>query len=401
MRMPSRPAGSLRYDQIAWHALRLYDARHGIGRVMQGLAPALVALETGMLDRSPEDSEANPWEFVSPWIVYGPLVIFWIMMGLRYRDFAIATLANPHIPTGGLCGESKSGILARLRAPQSFWIAPWQAFMTGEGSMRHATDALERLDLSFPVVLKPDIGCKGAGVRLIRTMDRLEETLALYPDDIPVMIQKFIPYECEAGIFYSRLPTESEGQILSMTFKSSPFVTGDGVSTLHELILGHPRAGKLPHIYLPRVKGRLDDIPPRGEVVPLVFTGNHSKGSLFRDATHLVTPALTRRIDSILRALPDFHHGRVDLRFASIETLREGRGFQIIEVNGIGSEPIQMWAPEVTLVSIWCTQFRFYGRAFKIGALMRQRGFRSKGAFDMLRQWRRQSALIARYPSSD
>ncbi|WP_245949136.1 ATP-grasp domain-containing protein [Gluconacetobacter liquefaciens] len=366
-----------------------------------GLLPAMTTLDAGTLDPCQEDSTAAPWEYVASWIIYGPLVTFWIAMGLRYRDFAIATLANPHIPTGGLCGESKSGILSQFPTSESTWVAPWQVFTTGQDSMRRAADAMERLDLSFPVVLKPDIGCKGAGVRLIRTQDRLSETLALYPDNIPVMIQHFIPYEGEAGIFYSRLPNEDIGQILSMTFKSSPFVVGNGVSTLHELILDHPRAGTVPHVYLPRLTGRLDEVPSPGEVVSLVFTGNHSKGSLFRDATHLITPALTKRIDAILRRLPDSHHGRVDLRFASVEALREGRQFQIIEVNGIDSEPIHMWASGTTLASIWRTQFRFYGRAFRIGALMRQRGFRSKGAFDMLRQWRRQSALIARYPSSD
>lgn len=368
---------------------------------MAGLLPTIAAQDAGTLDPCQADSRAAPWEYVSPWIIYGPLVIFWIAMGMRYRDFAIATLANPHIPTGGLCGESKSGILSQFPISESIWVAPWQVFTTGKDSVRRAADAMEQLDLSFPVVLKPDIGCKGAGVRLIRTQERLIETLALYPDNIPIMIQHFIPYEGEAGIFYSRLPTESVGRILSMTFKSSPFVVGNGVSTLHDLVLDHPRAGTVPHLYLPRLAGRLAEIPSRGEVVPLVFTGNHSKGSLFHDATHLITPALTKRIDTILRGLPDFHHGRVDVRFASVKALRKGRQFQIIEVNGIGSEPIHMWAPGTTLASIWRMQFRFYGRAFRIGALMRQRGFRSKGAFDMLRQWRRQSALIARYPSSD
>ncbi|MBB2205822.1 D-alanine--D-alanine ligase [Gluconacetobacter takamatsuzukensis] len=342
----------------------------------------------------------SPNEFLSPWIVYGPLVLFWILLGLRYRDFAAATLANPHIPAGGLCGESKGDILDQVGPAARAWIAPWQVFATGQGSDHRALAAMDRLGLNFPVVLKPDIGCKGAGVRLIDGPNALRATLDLYPARIAVMVQHFIPYEDEAGIFYSRMPGEARGRILSMTFKSAPAVTGDGISTLRALVLAHPRAGKVPHIYLPRLAARLDEVPETGRRIPLVFTGNHSKGSSFRDATHLVTPALTRRIDAILRTMPDFHHGRVDLRFASVSSLREGRAFQIIEINGIGSEPIHMWAPGTTLADMYRIQFRFYGRAFRIGNRMKRRGHRSRGAFDMLRLWRRQSALIALYPPS-
>lgn len=350
------------------------------------------------VDRAVDD--ISPYEFLSPWIIYGPLVIVWILLGLRYRDFAVATLANPNIPAGGLCGESKGDILDQVGPAARAWIAPWQVFTTGRDSALRAHEAMERLGLTFPVVLKPDIGCKGAGVRLLDGPEALSETLALYPDNVAVMIQHFIPYGEEAGIFYSRLPGEETGRILSMTFKTSPSVIGDGVSTLRDLVLAHPRAGKAPQVYLPRLAARLDHIPAAGERIPLVFTGNHSKGSAFRDASHLITRALTHRINAILRTMPDFHHGRVDLRFASVAALREGRGFQIIEINGIGAEPIHMWAPGTTLADIYRIQFRFYGRAFQIGALMRRRGHRSNGAFDMLRLWRQQSALIASYPPS-
>ncbi|WP_246395630.1 D-alanine--D-alanine ligase [Gluconacetobacter tumulisoli] len=366
---------------------------------MDGLASAPLPSETGMRDQVDRDIDGlSPYEFLSPWIIYGPLVIVWILLGLRYRDFAVATLANPHIPAGGLCGESKGDILDQVGRDARAWIAPWHVFTSGNGSDIRAREAMDRLGLTFPVVVKPDIGCKGAGVRRLDGPESLRETLGLYPDNVAVMIQHFIPHVGEAGIFYSRIPGEATGRILSMTFKTSPSVVGDGLSTLRELVLAHPRTGRVPHVYLPRLAAQLDHVPEAGRRIPLVFTGNHSKGSAFRDASHLVTPELTRRIDAILRSMPDFHHGRVDLRFASVAALREGHGFQIIEINGIGSEPIHMWAPGTALADIYRIQFRFYGRAFRIGDLMRRRGHRSSGAFHMLRLWRRQSALIASYP---
>ncbi|AOX20022.1 hypothetical protein [Kozakia baliensis] len=339
-------------------------------------------------------------EFLSDWIIYGPVVLFWIVYGLWYRDFAVATLANPRITTGGLCNESKSHILAQAgRAAQEF-IAPWRLIQAGKSGTDQACAMIEKGDFIFPLVLKPDVGCKGVGVRLIDTKDELLENINSYEEGTPLIIQEFIEHEGEAGIFYSRLPHSDQGEILSMTFKASPTVIGDGVSTLNELLLAHPRAGKIPHVYTPRLKKRLATVPVKGEIVPLVFTGNHSKGSVFQDATHLVTPTLLRKIDDIMKAFPDFHHGRLDLRFSSLGKLQQGEDFSILEVNGIGSEPIHMWSAGTSLWNMYKIQFRFYGRAFQIGNLIRrQRRYKSAGAFDMLREWRQQTARIKTYPA--
>jgi len=70
--------------------------------------------------------------------------------------------------------------------------------------------------------------------------------------------------EGEAGVFYVREPHEAHGRILSLTLKYFPYVLGDGTSTLQQLILRDPRAGKLANIYLPRFEGRLMQVPALG-----------------------------------------------------------------------------------------------------------------------------------------
>ncbi|MFT9216834.1 MAG: D-alanine--D-alanine ligase, partial [Acetobacter malorum] len=56
-------------------------------------------------------SPLSSFEFWPGWAFYTPVVIYWILLGIRYGDFSTPTAANPRIETGGLCGESKSGIL--------------------------------------------------------------------------------------------------------------------------------------------------------------------------------------------------------------------------------------------------------------------------------------------------
>ncbi len=133
----------------------------------------------------------------------------------------------------------------------------------------------------------------------------------------------------------------------------------------------------------------------------LLLVGNHCKGSIFRDGREEITPALTRRIEAIARALPDFHFGRVDVRFSSLAALRRGEGFTVIEINGVGSEATHVWDPRTRIWDAWAAQLFHYGRAFAIGHALRARGHRPSGIGAMWRYWQRQRRLMAAYPAYD
>ncbi len=150
-----------------------------------------------------------------------------------------------------------------------------------------------------------------------------------------------------------------------------------------------------------RLADRLDSVPPRGETVQLVFVGNHCKGAIFEDGASLVTPALTKAIDRLVRAIPEFHFGRIDVRFTSTTALRRGTGFRVIEINGAGSEPTHIWDSRTRLLDAWRSQFFHYAQAFRIGAANRRRGFSTSGLRTMYRDWKNQRRLMAIYPMND
>ncbi len=216
-----------------------------------------------------------------------------------------------------------------------------------------------------------------------------------------MILQQFVPYEGEAGLFYVRLPGESAGRVTSLTLKSAPVVVGDGRSTLEELIRNDPRAGLVPHLYLPRLTGRLAEVPATGVPVRLVFVGNHCKGSTFRNGASEITAALTEVVDSIAKAIPEFHFGRIDVRYASLAELRRGKSFRIIEINGAGSEATHIWDPATRLADAYAAQFSHYHAAFAIGRANRARGHRPPGVSEVFRLWRRQKRLMASYPMND
>jgi hypothetical protein len=341
------------------------------------------------------------FEFWPDWAFYTPVVMHWLMLGIRYGDFSLPTAANPRITTGGLCGESKLSILSQVGPEARDLVAPACGMVARPGGSADAEAAMQATGLHYPVVAKPDIGCNGTGVRLIRGRAAMDRYLEVYPPGETVVLQHYIEEPNEAGIFYVRHPDEPRGRITSVTIKKPPVVVGDGRSTLRDLIMADERARLVPHLYLDRLAERLGNIPEQGKNISLVFVGNHCKGSLFYDGRTLVTPALTEAVERLARSMPDFFFGRIDVRFASTVSLRHGVGFQVIEINGAGSEATHIWDPSTRLLDAWRAQFFHYGAAFRIGAANRRRGFSSSGVRAMYRDWKNQRRLMALYPMND
>lgn len=87
---------------------------------------------------------------------------------------------------------------------------------------------------NFPVIVKPDVGQRGVGVARCNDLSELRRSIER--SNVDLIVQPYHPGPYEVGIFYVRLPSEQKGRIFSMTEKVFPMVTGDGRSTLRELI---------------------------------------------------------------------------------------------------------------------------------------------------------------------
>ena len=358
----------------------------------------------------PLDTNGPPlsyFEFWPMWAFYPPVIAYVAWLMLRYRGTLLPTAANPSFPGGGLVGESKAEILALVRRHAGEWVAPFirvQRPATGAdvaGETAAALKALADAGLALPVVAKPDLGCRGAGVKLVRSADDLRAYLQAFPAGATLLLQRLVPFEGEAGVFYCRRPGEARGRIVSITLKYFPHVTGDGRRTLRQLILDDPRAGRLPHLYLHRHAARLEDVPAAGEAIRLAFAGSHSRGAIFRNGTHLVTPAMEARFDAIARSLPEFHFGRFDVRFESFAQVQQGQGFTIVELNGAGAESTHIWDRQTTLRQAWRDLMRQYRWLFEIGHANRARGFAPMRWTEFLRSWRREKTLTPHYPATD
>ena len=263
---------------------------------------------------------------------------------------------------------------------------------------------LERLaqaGLGLPIVGKPDIGCRGAGVKLLRDEAELEAYLQAFPRGGRIQFQRLSDWEAEAGVFYVREPGQDSGHITSLTLKYTPFVVGDGRRTLGELVVSDPRAGALTHLYRQRLAADWDRVVPAGKPVRLVFSASHCRGAVFRDGAHLITNALREALDRVFNDIPGFHYGRLDIKFRDIESLQAGRDFAIIEINGASAESINIWDRDAGLITAVGTLLRQYRTLFKLGHANRQRGHQPPGIRALYDAWRYESNLVKRYPPND
>jgi len=303
------------------------------------------------------------WEYWPFNAVYGPVYIYWLWLCIKARSFFFFNTSNPTITNGGFLLESKKAIYDII--PQTYY--PSTLFFKHDIDHKRLLCELNRSSIKFPMIGKPDIGGKGKGVKKLHDYTELIDYVN--KSKVDFLLQEFISYKNEAGIFYCRMPGENRGFISGIVEKEFLTVTGDGTSTIHQLLQKDKRF----ILQLPALekmyKERLDAVLMQDESCLLVPYGNHARGAKFIDASFLADEALTTVIDNVCQTIPGFYFGRLDIRFNNWEELKQGKNFSIIELNGAGSEPTHMYDPCHSILFAWKEIVRHWKILYKISVL--------------------------------
>ena len=281
------------------------------------------------------------WEYWSSSSFYLPLVPYFMTQLWRHKHPFFFTIANPGLDFGGLGFESKYSTLQKIPEklrPKSILVPPGQ-------NPSLVKNQLEEVNILFPLIAKPDVGFRGFLVKKMDDFEQLSSYLKKYA--IPFILQEFIDRPEEMGIFYYRFPNQEQGHISSLTLKEFLYVTGDGKTTLRELIQRNPRAA-LQNDRIQKEAIDLNQIPAQGKKVSLGIIGNHSKGTRFINGNHLINEALTQVFDELSREIGGFFYGRFDIKCDSFEALCRGEDFTILEINGVCSEPTHIYDAETS-----------------------------------------------------
>lgn len=270
-----------------------------------------------------------------------PVFFFWLVQALRARDVFFFAAVNPAIPTGGFFGEEKHKIYALI--PPHY--LPKMVFLQAGTSHEEILSRINASGLTYPMVCKPDVGERGMHVKIVHDEQALHDHVSKMTGG--VIVQEYISYPLELSILCHRFPNSSRKAVTSICRKAFLSVTGDGVSTLAQLIQTNPRAILQKNALSKRMD--LNAVPAKEEEVLLEAIGNHCRGTQFLNANEWINPDVEKTILSMLDQMEGVHYGRFDLRTSSVEDLEAGKNFLVMEFNGVGSEPAHIYDPSYPL----------------------------------------------------
>jgi hypothetical protein len=306
------------------------------------------------------------WEYWSFNVVYAPIMFYWFWLSLKARSLFFFSTANPLIKNSGFAMESKYLIYDLI--PQKYY--PKTLYFEVGTSIEKINTVLELEPFSYPLIAKPDIGGRGVQVKLVHN----EEEMIAYIKQIRVdfLVQEYIPYKNEIGLFYYRLPGEMNGHISGIVGKELLTVKGDGKSAIKDLLIAEPRYLLQLNVLLLTEGELLTKVLPANESLTLVPYGNHARGAKFIDLSHLITNELTNSMDAVCREIPEFYFGRLDIMYNDWEELSRGENFSIIELNGASSEPTHIYDSSHSIFFAWKEIIRHWKILYQIGRLNNQ-----------------------------
>ena len=243
---------------------------------------------------------------------------------------------------GGMIAYSKSDVTELV--PESY--LPKSVFLDSTITESEVLKLLEEKEMVFPLIIKPDMGERGKGVKVLRTLKELVASISKLNE--PMLLQTYEDLKMELGILYARNPVEEKGRITSIVVKDFPVVVGDGKRNMLQLILGNLRTRLSYKVHVKRFADSLEQVPLDGDKIRMVNIGNHMLGTTFFDGNHLNSPELETVFDQLAKHIEGFYIGRFDLRANSLDDLLKG-DFKVIEVNGVNSEPCHIYDPEMPL----------------------------------------------------
>jgi hypothetical protein len=241
------------------------------------------------------------------------------------------TSANPAIFMGGFFGEHKDEILDLI--PDEYKV---KSIHITSNDLTRLESIINEQGFGFPLIVKPNVGERGFGVKKIYL---LEELYAYSKEFEDFLIQEFVDYPLELGVLYSQLPDDTRGVVSSICEKKFIRILGDGKSSAEELVRIHPRHRLYLNVILEECPENLQKIPAKGQDYVVYEIGNHAKGTQFLDANNYLGDEIDDVFNKINNRVEGVYFGRYDLKVPSYEDLKLGRNIKVFELNGVSSEP--------------------------------------------------------------
>ncbi|MCX8478342.1 MAG: hypothetical protein ORN56_00965 [Chitinophagales bacterium] len=322
------------------------------------------------------------YEYWPVWVVYFPAFFYWLYLSLRARTFTYFITTNPGLENGGAFGGSKEIILSKIAEDYK----PRTMHVNASMDYSQFLEIFNESTFLFPIICKPDEGERGYRVKKVFSFDELESYFQTSNNTF--IIQDYINYPEEYGVLFYRYPSGKTG-ITSLTTKRFLSVTGDGTSTVEQLLKKSTRARMQINRLLNERPNLLKHIPADTEKIVVEPIGNHCKGTEFINCCHLINEQLIETFDKITKPINGFYYGRFDLKVTSLEDLYQGKNIKIMELNGTNSEAIHIYSKEMNIVKAYKAIFHNMKIVFEIAMENKSKGVKSPSVFLVAKKVRR------------
>jgi len=267
----------------------------------------------------------------------------WFFKGTRFdlNSYGAAEIANDKAYT---CRFLKD---AGIAVPASHFV-PATGIRSGKRPPEDVLDFAE--DTGFPLFVKPNEGQEGRGVMRADTYHTLQNALHILAKSHEAMlVQEEI---CGTDLRIVVL----DGEVLCAFERHAPEVTGDGTSSLAELVDAHPSIdpsdGRI-DFELSQQALMLESVPEAGRTVTLLPVSNLSSGGTARIVTAALAPELHSLARHVTRTL--------GLRYAGVDVIvpfeqRPDTTAVVLEVNaapGLSNLYRQGWEETAAVKQIY------------------------------------------------
>ncbi len=334
------------------------------------------------------------WELWNFYVLYSPIFPVWAWYCIRSWSIWYFSSSNPTITFGGFHGEGKKEMYDQL-PPH---LVPRTIYIMHDWPYDEVVKKITGAGFKFPFIVKPDVGMKGI---LFRKIDN-EEQLKKYHEKVPVeyIVQDLVEMPVEVSVFYYRHPTQKSGTVSGFINKELLQVKGDGKSTLKDLIEQHPRAKHRLEEMKHRHGHRFDRVIPAGEIFYLSYAGNHNRGAHFTNLYKEIDENLLKVFDELSHYTDKFFYGRYDIKTTSIEDLKQGKNFLILEFNGCGAEPNHIYDCNMRLFKAYGVLLHHWKMLYRISRYNHRNGtpyWSFKRGYQFLRSAKRHFKLLEKF----
>lgn len=323
------------------------------------------------------------WEFWPSWLFYIPIGFYYVFFMIKYRIGIKAIAAvNPCFAFGGMAFDSKYDMISKFFSYPEY-VA--KTILITERDISNILQKVNAISLDYPFICKPDRGHRGNGFKIIKNESDLKHYLTIC--DRPFLIQEYIDYPMEYGVFWIKYPNEIQGKITSITRKVLPYLKGNGKSKLSELILSDKRARHLAKIYFEKNKNYLEEIISENEEYRICSAGNHCQGAIFEDGQDDLTSETLEKLIEICSSVKGYDFGRMDIKFKDKDSLSNGKNFKILEVNGSEAESTHIYDRKNSLFYAYKTLYYQWDSLFRIAKQNRESGYYGLSGLNLFRSY--------------